>query len=212
MSINYGVNGINLMSENVQCSFCQRYHFEVPNMISGPENIHICNHCIKDFHPDPPENMLYQPKNNKRSYSFINNARNQNDQPQNSPCSFCGLYHNQQQVNYLIANDNVDAIICDNCLQVCKTAIEDERNKNDENLNNFIAYWKQELSSPMEEFSYQKQKHLFRSVEDWLDFKPSEAQKFIPLLDMMLNLNDISEKIVNRINLIKSEITQIDDE
>lgn len=94
-------------------------------------------------------------------------------------------------------------------MEICRNVLDAKT----EDLTTFITYWEQELEAPENtDFSYPKQKYLLEKIEYWLDFKPSEAQKFIPLLDMMLNLNDISEKIVKRINLIKSEITQIDDE
>lgn len=201
------------MVEDTQCSFCHRHHYEVLNLIASPEDgIYICSQCVEEFYPTPPEHLLHKYSSKKKNSpnSLLKTIHNffNSEHPLNDPiCSFCN--HNYPQPQFLITNSNDTAFICNRCMEVCKNVIE-ERTKD---LRNFISHWQQELKSSQtsDNFSYPKQKHLLEKIEYWVDFKPSDAQNFLPLLDMMLKQPEISKKITKRIELIKSEILEIDE-
>lgn len=200
------------MSTEHQCSFCGRLHYEVAHLIASPSpnrGIYICTQCLEDFLPTPPQEMLYHPKPKKKrkpSTSLMDNIKKLFEQDEHViavHCSFCGRFH--RKTNFLIVNKNYTAFICDRCLEISQVAVDEYK----ADINEFISYWeKQVAAAKNSEFTYEKQKHLLRQIEDWIDYDTSQASRLLPLLDAMLELDDLSEKIAQRIVLVKSGIEQ----
>jgi ATP-dependent Clp protease ATP-binding subunit ClpX len=44
--------------KNIRCSFCGRYYYEVQNLVEGPNNVYICDFCIKSAEEIMKQNAL----------------------------------------------------------------------------------------------------------------------------------------------------------
>ena len=203
------------MSQELQCSFCKRFHFEVSRLVAGPqENTYLCSQCIDDFLPNPPDDMLYRPRKKKTSSNLINTFKDLLEQENSVPthaCSFCNLDYSQ--VDYLIANSAFRVFICKNCLEISKDAIQQDITKSNKNLKSFINQWQQQLESASENgIMYLNQKFLLRQIEDWVDARPSKAKWLMTLLDLLSETKGVSPKITKRIDLVKSEISELADQ